>query len=296
MSVTSDKSTPQPPQGFTDRFEEANGIRVHYVTGGAGPTVVLLHGYPQTSHEWFKVMPALAEKYTVIAPDLRGAGATSAPVAGYDKKTMAKDLRDLLVNLEKQADLNLVGHDIGTMVAYAYADEYGDSVSKLVLSEAPIPDSSVYSYPALTASGPGFWNFGFFSLKNGLPESAVAGSETEWVEGFLDWLSVNKEAFTREDIAAYANPLRDDEHLRASFEWFRAFPTDVVDVAAGAATRLTMPVLAIGADHSLGQSVADQVKIYADDVESAVIANSGHWIWEEQPAELSALLLRFLAE
>jgi hypothetical protein len=165
--VDSSQSTPKPPDGFTDRYADVNGIRVHYVAGGAGPTLVLLHGYPQTSYEWFDVMPALAEKFTVIPPDLRGAGATTAPEGGYDKKTMAKDLRGLLVSLGKEANINLVCHDIGTMVAYAYAYAYGDSVSKLVLSEAPIPDSTVYSYPALTPNGPGFWNFGFFSLKNG---------------------------------------------------------------------------------------------------------------------------------
>jgi pimeloyl-ACP methyl ester carboxylesterase len=288
------RSAPKPPPGFVDRTARANGINIHYVTGGTGPTLVLLHGYPQNSYEWFEVMPELGKSYTIIAPDLRGAGLTSAPAGGYDKATMAKDLRELLVGLGKEKHANIVGHDIGTMVAYAYADAYGEDVDRLALTEAPIPDQVVYTYASLTPDGPGFWNFGFFSLRNGLPESSVDQNETEWVAGFIDWLTVQKGSFSKRDIAAYAKPLADDAHLRASFEWFRAFPQDNVDVAAGAATKLTMPVLAVGADHSLGTSIADQVRLYADNVQGNVVADSGHWIWEEQPEQMTALLLGFL--
>ncbi|WP_203842532.1 alpha/beta fold hydrolase [Winogradskya humida] len=286
---------PVPPQGFSARDANVNGIRMHYVIGGHGPTLVLLHGYPETSYEWFGVLPALGRSYTVIAPDLRGAGGSSAPAGGYDKVTMAADVHALLATLGRTREVNVVGHDIGTMVAYAYAAAYRGEVRKLALTEAPIPDESVYSYPSLTKDGPGFWNFGFFSLTNGLPENTIDGHEKQWVAGFVDWLAVNKAAIHEQDTDVYAQALRDDAHLRASFEWFRAFGTDNGDVALSGKRKLTIPVLAVGADHSLKEKVAEQARSYAVHVQEAVVPDSGHWIWEEQPAYMTELLLTFLA-
>jgi len=128
-SATAATRDPEPPPGFRERNARVNGIRVHYVIGGQGPTLVLLHGYPQTSYEWYGVMPKLASQYRVIAPDLRGAGGSSAPADGYDKATMAQDLRALLISLGRQDNVRIVGHDIGTMVAFAYADAYRSSVA-----------------------------------------------------------------------------------------------------------------------------------------------------------------------
>lgn len=286
-------ANPVPPAGFTAHDAAVNGIRMHYVIGGHGPTLVLLHGYPETSYEWFGILPTLGRSYTVIAPDLRGAGGSSAPAGGYDKVTMAADVHALLVSLGRTTGVNLVGHDIGTMVAYAYAATYRDSVRKLALTEAPIPDKIVYSYPSLTSTGPGFWNFGFFSLTNGLPENTVDGHEEQWVSGFIDWLAVNKSVVA--DSPVYAAALRDDAHLRASFEWFRAFGTDNTDVARLGRKKLTIPVLAVGADHSLAESVGRQDHKYAKHVQTKVVPNSGHWIWEEQPQYMTDLLLNFLA-
>jgi pimeloyl-ACP methyl ester carboxylesterase len=296
-SATRERSgyqAPAPPPGFAARDTRVNGIRMHYVRGGHGPTLVLLHGYPQTSYEWFGVMPELARHYTVIAPDLRGAGGSSAPRGGYDKVTMAEDVRQLLVSLGRSKHVNVVGHDIGTMVAYAYGASHPRSVRKLALTEAPIPDKTVYTYPSLTPRGPGFWNFGFFNLRNGLPESTIDGKERGWVAGFMDWLTVNKSAITRKDTNVYAQALRRDGHLRASFEWFRAFRTDNVDVATMAKTKLHMPVLAVGAQYSLGKTVAKQARRYATHVQGAVVKDSGHWIWEERPKATTRLLLAFL--
>lgn len=171
-------ANPVPPPGFTARDVRVNGVRVHYVTGGHGPTLVLLHGYPETSYAWFGVMPQLGRHYTIVAPDLRGAGGSSAPPDGYDKVHMAADVHGLLASLGRTRAVNVVGHDIGTMVAFAYAGTYRDEVRRLALTEAPIPGTAVYGYPSLTTQGPGFGNFGFFSLENGLPESAVPGHET----------------------------------------------------------------------------------------------------------------------
>ncbi|MEV5499348.1 alpha/beta hydrolase [Nonomuraea fuscirosea] len=285
---------PRIPAGFRERKVRAGDVAINYVRGGHGPTLVLLHGYPQTWYTWREVLPELAKHYTVIAPDLRGAGKSDAPAGGYDKKTLAADLHGLLTGLGLNRHIRLVGHDIGTMVAYAYAAAHPRDVAKLVLSEAPIPDKTLYDFPSLTAEGPGFWNFGFFSLTNGLPERMVNGREEQWVERFVDSLEVKKNGVSDKQVREYARHLRDDAHLRASFAWFRALPKDVADNRAYSRKKLTMPVLAIGARGSLGDAVPAQVRRYARDVTGIVIENSGHWIFEEQPGQLTRTLLRFL--
>lgn len=288
---------PRVPTGFTERTANVNGITVNYVRGGHGPTLVLIHGYPESWYEWRAVLPSLAKHYTVIAPDLRGAGRSSAPSGGYDKKTMAADLHGLLTRLRLDHDINLVGHDIGTMVAYSYAAQHQDRVAKLVLSEAPIPDDKLYTFPSLTPQGPGFWNFGFFNIRNGLPEQIIDGREALWVKRFISLLAVHKDrAAEPRAVREYARNLSDDRRLRASFEWFRAMNKDVADNKRLAKDKLHMPVLAIGADHSLGAFVPDQVRDYADDVQAKVIRDSGHWIFEEHPKEMTRILLKFLKQ
>lgn len=297
-AAASDKPVPSSgelmPAGFSEHKTQVSGIGINYVIGGHGPTLVLIHGYPQTWYEWHGIMPALAKHYTVIAPDLPGAGKSDAPASGYDKKTMAAKLHALLVSLGKADDVNVVGHDIGTMVAYSYAAQYPHSVRKLVLSEAPIPDPGIYKFPALTAKGPGVWNFGFFSLQTGLPESLIQGRELTWTSGFMRGIAVHKDALTPEDLEVFSSYLRDYAHLEASFAWFRTFPQDIADNARLQKRPLTMPVLAIGADGSLGSSVAKQVRHYATHVTPAVIPDSGHWIYEEHPKETTDMLLHFL--
>ena len=284
----------KPPAGFSEHTTRVAGIGLHYVIGGHGPTLVLIHGYPQTWYEWHGIMPALAEHYTVIAPDLPGAGQSDAPASGYDKKTMAADLHALLVSLGRDGDVRIVGHDIGTMVAYSYAAQYPATVKKLVLSEAPIPDDSIYTIPSLTKQGPGVWNFGFFNLTDGLPEAMIKGRETAWTAGFIGGFEGVPGAVTPADIRVFAHYLRDPAHMEASLTWFRTFPQDIRDDDRFRQTPLTMPVMAIGASGSLGPNEGAQVQGYATDVTPVTIANSGHWIYEEHPEELTALLLGFL--
>ncbi|MER5456798.1 alpha/beta hydrolase [Micromonospora sp. NPDC002389] len=282
------------PAGFTEQRAKVGDIAVNYIRGGSGPTLVLLHGYPQSWYMWRHILPELGRSFEVIAPDLRGFGGSDAPPGGYDKKTLAGDLHGLLTSLGLNRDLRLVGHDIGTMVAYAYTAAHPDRVQRLVLSEAPIPDEGIYTFPALTAAGPGVWNFGFFSLTNGLPEQLVAGREALWVDRFTDSLMLRKGSLDATDVEEYARPLRDPAHLRASFECFRAFGQDIADNAEYRKSMLAMPVLAIGAQASLGRQVAEQVHRYASSVTGEVVEDSGHWLFEEQSAELTALLLPFL--
>ncbi|MER6808917.1 alpha/beta hydrolase [Spirillospora sp. NPDC000708] len=291
---TSAQAQEQMPAGFTEHKARVGPVGIDYVIGGRGPTLVLIHGYPQTWYEWRHIMPVLAEHYTVIAPDLRGAGRSDAPATGYDKKTMAADLHGLLVQLGLSKDLRIVGHDIGTMVAYSYAAAHRSDVKKLVLSEAPIPDPSIYTFPSLTKDGPGAWHFGFFALSNGMPEELIQGRETLWTGKFIDNLEVKKGSVSPEEVSVFAGYLRDKAHLQASLAWFRTLPQDMVNDARYKKTKLTMPVLAIGASGSLGSSVGDQAKKYAKHVTGVVIPDSGHWIYEEHPEETTNLLLHFL--
>ncbi|AGZ40678.1 alpha/beta fold hydrolase [Actinoplanes friuliensis] len=288
------RGTERLPAGFTEQKVRVGSVGINYVRGGHGPVLVLVHGYPETWYEWHEIMPALARHYTVIAPDLRGAGKSDAPAGGYDKKTMAADIHGLLVRLGLNSDIRIVGHDIGTMVAYAYAAAHPGEVRKLVLSEAPIPDQDIYSFPALSAAGPGPWQFGFFLLRNGMPEQTVDGREEQWVHNFTDHLEVVKDGVGPDDEKVFARYLEDDAHLRASFEWFRAFPTDIADNKIYRKTKLPMPVLAFGADHSLQRFSETQVPKYATNSTFAEIKNSGHWIYEEHPEEMTQRLLSFL--
>ena len=288
-------TTSRVPPDFSETTAPANGITINYVRGGAGPALVLLHGYPQTWYMWRKVLPALAERFTVIAPDLRGSGGSDAPTDGYSKSILAEDVHQLLVGLDLADEVSVVGHDIGTMVAYAYAAAHRDSTRRLVLIDSPLADESLYEFPSLTAQGPGFWNFGFFSLQNGLPERMVAGREDAWVDGFVDWLEVVKGGVDEQAIAEYAAQLRQPGHTRASFEYFRTFRADVAETIHHRDRPLIIPVLAIGAEGTLGQMVHDQVVRYATDV-TGHIAPTGHWVAEEDPAYLTARLLTFLTE
>ncbi|MFD6532097.1 alpha/beta fold hydrolase [Streptomyces sp. NPDC060184] len=283
-------AAPLIPAGFT----EHKAVGLDYVIGGHGPTLVLLHGYPETWYEWRALLPELSRHYTVIAPSLPGAGKSDAPAGGYDKKSMAAAVHTLLRTIGHADDVRLVGHDIGSMVAYAYAAAHPRDVKKLVLSEAPIPDASIYKFPSLSATGPAVWNFGFFSLTNGLPEKVVAGREEDWVGGFVDSLELRKGSVTDDDVAVFAEALKDPAHLSASFKWFRTFPQDIEDNAVNRRTKLTMPVLAVGASGSLAEAVPDQVRTYAKKVTGVVVPDSGHWIYEEHPAEMTTVLLSFL--
>jgi pimeloyl-ACP methyl ester carboxylesterase len=287
---------PSPPRGFSEHQVQVGGITINYVRGGHGPTLLLLHGYPQTWYSWDDILPALARHYTVVAPDLPGAGLSSAPAAAadYTKTAMAADIHGLMVRLGLSHNIRIVGHDIGTMVAYSYAAAHPRDVVKLVLSEAPIPDPSLYTFPALTANGPGLWWFGLFAEPGGLPEHLLAGRVKLWVTRLIPSIEVVKGAVTACDMAVYAHYLEQPGHLRASIEWFATLPQDIKNDAIYQKTKLTMPVLAIGASASLGSFEATQVRGYATNVTGVVIPDSGHWIYEEHPSELTRILLQFL--
>ncbi len=199
---------------------EVNGVRLHYVMAGAGDPVVLLHGWPQTWHEWRHLIPVLASRYTVIAPDLRGFGDSDKPASGYDKRTVAEDIRQLVRHLGLR-EITLVGHDIGMMVAYHYAAAHPQEVRRLAVAEAALPGLGLEELMD-AAKYPKFWHFGFFAAP-GVPEMLVAGRERMFLSYFVRHLAFDSYAVTEDDLGEYASRMAAPGALRGGFEHYRAF-------------------------------------------------------------------------
>jgi pimeloyl-ACP methyl ester carboxylesterase len=204
---------------FSHHMATVNGIQLHYVMGGEGDPVVLLHGYPQSWYEWRQIMPALAKNYTVIAPDLRGFGDSSKPITGYDGNTTAEDIYQLVSQLGYN-NIFLAAHDVGAQTAYSYAAAHPNNVSKLVLMDFPFPG---FLPPAFGQNGP--WWFAFYQTPD-IPETLIDGKEREYISWFMKGLAYNPSAISEEAIEVFANHAKAPGGLRASFEHFRAFPMD----------------------------------------------------------------------
>ena len=278
---------------FTHHMASVNGIQMHYVMGGQGDPVMLVHGWPETWYEWHKVMPALAQNYTVIAPDLRGIGDSSKPPAGYDGKTVAEDIHQLVTQLGFNT-IFLVGHDIGSPVAYAYAAEHPAEVRRLVVMDSVIP-----GFIPVIPGRPPVWWFSFHQVPD-LPEALVQGKEMEYLSWFYHNLAYNPSAITQEDINKYVSHYSAPGGMRAGFEYYRAFPQEAIQNQNYSQTKLTMPVLALGAGYYkyVGNFTMSGI-IYgmqqvAENVTGIIVPNSGHWIPEEQPQFVINQLSNFL--
>jgi pimeloyl-ACP methyl ester carboxylesterase len=292
-AATSSHNVALVPAGFASRFATVDGLRLHYVIGGTGAPVVLLHGWPATWYEWRKIMPTLARGHTVIAPDLPGLGESAAPACCYDTTTVAGEIHALVRHLGFTR-IDLVGHDIGAMLAYPYAAAHPAEVRTLVALDAPIPGPRFYQLPAITPSGPSpAWHFGFNSVP-AVPEQIVAGRERAYLSYFYTRLAYRSDALspteTDEFVRRYAVPAS----LHAGFAYYRAFPRDIAENAAYATVKLAMPVLALGGDHGAGAQEAAFLKPLATNVTGGSVPRCGHWIPDEQPAYLTARLLAFL--
>jgi pimeloyl-ACP methyl ester carboxylesterase len=273
---------------IVSRDAEVEGVKLHYMTAGHGPAVILLHGYAETSLMWKPIIPLLAERFTVIAPDLPGIGDSAIPADGLDMKTAAIRIHALAHSLGVQK-AEVVGHDIGLMVAYAYAAQFPAEVEKLVVMDAFLP--GVGEWEAIY-NNPGFWHFRF----NGpTPEALVEGRERIYFEHFWNDFAADKthsipEADRKAYTAAYSRPGR----MRAGWAYFVSFQQAAKDFAQLSQTKLTMPVLLIGGEKALGNALAQQMKLVASDVTVVVLKNTGHWVLEESPKETSEALQKFL--
>jgi pimeloyl-ACP methyl ester carboxylesterase len=270
-----DEAAREGAAGADSRFATANGVKLHYLVAGQGPTVVLLHGYAETSRMWLPLMAQLGKTNTVIAPDLRGSGASDKPASGYDKKTMAADIHALAQALGVTT-AKVVGHDIGLMVAYAYAAQYPNEVEKVVLMDAFLPGIGNWKEVWLMRD---LWHFHFHGET---PLQLVAGRERIYFEHFWNDFAADKthsvpEADRRFYVASYAQP----GGMRAGFEYFIAFPQDAADFEAFSHTKLKMPMLVLAGERASGPVLIEQAQAVAADVNGTIVKGSGHWLMEE---------------
>jgi len=288
--ATSRQSSAHLPDGFVDRYAEVNGVRLHYVDGGAGEPVVLLHGYAETGRMWNPLLPVLAKNHRVIVPDLRGAGGSSKPESGYDKKTLAVDVHELVRSLGV-GRANVVGHDIGLMVAYAYAAQFPEETERLVLMDAFLPGIGDWQHVWLLRD---LWHFHFHGTT---PLALVAGRERIYFEHFWnDFAADPKRSVPEADRHAYAEAYAQPGGMRAGFEYFKNFERDAQDFAQMGRTPLTMPVLVLTGEKASGSFLIDQAKLVANDVRGSIVAGSGHWLMEEAPEKVIPLIQMFVDE
>lgn len=276
------------PAAFHTREINTGGARLHVRVGGSGPAVVLLHGFGDTGDMWAPVAKELVKDHTVVVPDLRGMGLSSHPEGGYDKKTQARDIAAVMdaLKVEKAA---LVTHDIGDMVGYALAAQYPDRITRWTVIDAPLPGIGPWDE---ILKNPLLWHFNF---RGPDAERLVKGRERIYLDRFYNELSANPKAIDEATRRHYARLYARPHAMHDAFNQFAAFTQDAIDNKAFLAKgKLKMPVLAVGADHSFGTGEADELRFVADDVTSAVIVNSGHWIMEEQPAQTTAMIVKFV--
>ncbi len=276
------------PAGFRTHDISTNGVTIHVRIGGQGPAAVLLHGYGETGDMWAPLASELVRDHTVIVPDLRGMGLSSRPSGGYDKKTQGHDIAGVLDTLRiERADL--IAHDIGNMVGYAFAAQFQGRVARFVVMDAPLPGVGPWEE---ILKNPLLWHFRF-----GGPdmERLVAGRERIYLDRFWNEFSADPAAFRESSREHYAKLYAQPGAMRAGFAQFAAFDQDAIDnrafVAAG---KLTMPVLAIGGEKSFGPTMAVVMRAAATDVQELVIPGSGHWLMEEQPAATISAVRTYL--
>ena len=278
------------PSGLRVEEIETDGAVIHTRVVGHGPAVVLLHGFGDTGDMWAPLAQALVAGRTVVVPDLRGMGLSSHPERGYDKKTQGQDVARVLDRLEIDK-VDLVTHDIGNMVGYAFAAQYPARVARWVVMDAPLP--GIRSWDEILKS-PALWHFNF---RGPDVERLVQGRERIYLDRFWNELSATPKSIDEETRRHYAELYARPGAMHSAFEQFAAFSQDAIDNKAFVAKgKLAMPVLAIGADKSFGAAMADALRFVASDVTSRVVANSGHWLMEEQPAATVTAITGFLTK
>lgn len=284
------------PAGFTRHETHVNDTTLSYLIGGEGPTLVLLHGWPQTALAWRHVLAPLARLgFTVVAPDLRGLGQSARAQSGYDKDTQADDLHGLLAALRLSGDLRLVGHDIGGMVAFAYARRYPDAVKRLALAELAVPGFGLEQ--AMDVARGGRWHFGLFMTPE-VPELLLADREYAFFAWWFAHLAGTPDAISEADIAAVTRSYSGAESLRCGFAHYRTLLADghINRTWHEEGGRLTMPVLAMGGESAVGAQLANALRPAAPGVTAGVVPHSGHFVAEEEPEQFLRILSPFLTE
>jgi pimeloyl-ACP methyl ester carboxylesterase len=284
------------PAGFTPDYAQVDGVKLHYLKGGVGPLVLLVHGFGQSWYEWHHLMPLLAKTHMVVAVDLPALG-----MSGVPKSYSGQDIAPLLYKLAKRfspnAPFDLVAHDIGIWNTYPMVVAHQADIRRLVYMEAPIPDERLYQFPAFTPQGESLvWHFSFFSASGMLPETLVTGHERLFLEHFIKMHATNTATFTPALLDLYGRSYAKPHTLHGSFEYYRALNETARRNKPLFSTTLTMPVLAIGGggNGGLGKLEGDQLNDYATDVRGEVLPGCGHWLPEECAAMLNPMVVTFL--
>jgi len=278
------------PAGFRSQAIATNGTSLYVRMGGKGPAVVLLHGFGDTGDMWSPLAAKLMKDHTVIVPDLRGMGLSAHPETGYEKKNQAVDLAGVLDHLSIPK-IDLVTHDIGNMVGYAFAAQYPTRVARWVVIDAPLPGIGDWEH---IVCSPQVWHFNFRGPDE---ERLVAGRERIYLDRFWNELSADPRRIDEQTRQHYARLYARPHAIHDAFSQFAAFNQDAVDNKALLTKgKLNMPVLAIGAEKSFGTAMADDIRFVASDVQMGVIPDSGHWVMEENPNATMALVMEFLVK
>jgi haloacetate dehalogenase len=295
VKVTESTPVPSGLAGFRSRHLDLGDLTIHAVTGGDGPAVVLLHGFAQTWRAWRAVMPVLAERYQVIAPDLRGIGGSTVAFEGFDKRAMAGDIAGLLDALDIPS-AHVVGHDIGGMVAYAFAKSHPVRIGKLGIAAVLMPEQAWYRFPLLGTRSP--WWFGFHAVPL-LPERLIASSLSFYLDWFYDFHdpgeNYDASGITASDREAYVQAYSAPGALSAALGWFRAFPQDIVDNDTWLQQPLDIPYLAIAEPHVLAPMTEQATRI-SRNRRVIEVAPSGHWVTQQQPGQVADALMAFLGD
>jgi pimeloyl-ACP methyl ester carboxylesterase len=275
------------PRNFHTEKIRTDGATIYVRVGGSGPAVVMLHGFADTGDMWVPLAAAMMKDHTVIVPDLRGMGLSSHPEAGYDKKTEARDIALVMDKLNVQK-ADLVTHDIGNMVGYALAAQYPDRITKWVVIDAPLPGIGPWEE---ILKSPLLWHFNFHGPD---VDRLVKGRERIYLDRFYNELSANPKAIDEETRNHYARLYARPGNMHYAFEQFAAFSQDAKDNKVFAEKKLTMPILALGAEKSFGDQQAAIIRDVGINVEGGIITGSGHWIMEEQPDQTVMKVRAFL--
>lgn len=273
--------------GFTQQLVPVNGIKINAVKGGSGPPILLLHGWPETWWEWHKVMPLLAEHFSVVAMDLRGAGFSDCPLDGYDKATMARDAHEVMVALghERYA---VCGHDIGGMVALPQAVIHREAITHLAVLDVPLPGWT--GWEATTAR---LWHFSFH-MNRDLPERLIHGREYDYVSAFMAERFYDHSTFNPADIEIYARAMALPGRTRGGMEWYRTLATDHATALAYKKQPLKIPVLGLGGQQRFGAQMVPMLREFATNVRGGSIARCSHYVADERPDEVAAALIEFV--
>ena len=276
--------------GFASGTEAVNGTTLHYVRGGTGPAVVLLHGFPQDWYEYHELMPRLAKRFTVVAADLRGVGGSAATRDGYDAANLAEDIHQLAQKLEL-GRAYVVGHDLGGIVAYALARLHPDAIRGVMILDVPLPGIAGWEQ---IESDPALWHIGFHQTRD-LPERLVAGRQAIYFDHFFAGSAVDPDAIDDRDVAHYAGAYASVEQLRAVFEMYRALPANA-EFNAAQREAIAVPLVLAGGDNGFGPllpRIADALRRHGwSDVTTELIEHSGHYVADEQPEQVAELIER----